>query len=100
MTNTIPPFSQTPPPVADSAAPARQTGSAADPAADAAAQSDSVTLSAAAQTSTQLLNAARDSDGVDQAIVQQIRTSLQNGSYNVTPEDLAQAIAAVLKESR
>jgi flagellar biosynthesis anti-sigma factor FlgM len=73
---------------------------AAAPAEDSAvAQSEAVTLSAEAQTTTRLLTAAREAEGVDQANVERIRNALQGGTYNVSPEDLAQAIAAVLKES-
>jgi negative regulator of flagellin synthesis FlgM len=96
MTNTISPFSQTPP-VSESNVPAAKP--AAPPSAAAAPESDSVTLSAAAQTSAQLLGAASSSDGIDHAAVAQIRSALQAGTYNVSPEDLAQAIATVLKES-
>ncbi|HQT47190.1 MAG: flagellar biosynthesis anti-sigma factor FlgM [Acidocella sp. 20-63-7] len=103
MSSTISPFAQTPPPAqaapqattppaAPSAAPSAQTSSTA--------QSDSVTLSAAAQTSTQLLNAARNSDGINHAAVAQIRSAIQSGTYNVAPEKLAQAIATVLKETK
>jgi negative regulator of flagellin synthesis FlgM len=100
MTNTISPFSQTPL-LADSAgtSPAKPASSVpADSAAD-TSQSEAVTLSAAAQTTTQLLGAAQDSDGINQEAVAQIRSALQAGTYNVAPEDLAQAIVTVLKES-
>lgn len=105
MSNTISPFSQTPPPA--QAAP-QATAQAAPPVpgttppaqTSSTAQSDSVTLSAAAQTSTQLLSAARNSDGINQTAVAQIRSAIQSGTYNVAPEDLAQAIATVLKETR
>ena len=60
---------------------------------------EAVTLSAAAQASTQLLNAARDAAGVNPSAVEQIRTALQGGNYNVSPQDLAHAIATVLKEA-
>jgi flagellar biosynthesis anti-sigma factor FlgM len=100
MTNTISSFSQTPL-LADSASapPAKPASSSpADGAAD-TSQSEAVTLSAAAQTTTQLLGAAQDSDGINQEAVAQIRSALQAGTYNVAPEDLAQAIVTVLKES-
>ncbi len=100
MTNTISPFSQTPPSAepAGGAVPVRPAGVPAGGTAD-ASESEAVTLSAAAQTTTQLLSAARDADGVNQNAVQQIRSALAAGTYNVAPEDLAQAIATVLKES-
>jgi flagellar biosynthesis anti-sigma factor FlgM len=101
MTN-ISPLGQNSLPLDSGAPPGNGGGKTADAgsnAASAAPQSEAVTISQAAQTTTQLLNAARGASGVDQAAVQQIRTALQNGSYNVAPEDLAQAIATVLKES-
>jgi len=85
---------------------AAETGAAepvaprADAAAAAAAgESDSVTLSPNAQAAAQLLAAAQASDGVDAQNVASLKAALQNGSYNVAPEDLAQAIATVLKET-
>ncbi len=76
------------------------TASASAGSAASTAQTDSVSLSAAARTSTQLLNAARNAQGVDQATVSKIRTALANGQYNVAPEDLAHAIATVLKDTK
>ena len=102
MTNTISPRSSTPLPVADTgsgAAPKPQASLVATSEAGPAPQSEAVTLSAAAQTTTQLLNAARDANGVNQISVDQIRGALQTGSYSVSAEDLAQAIATVLKET-
>jgi flagellar biosynthesis anti-sigma factor FlgM len=102
MSSTISPFSQTPPPAPAAPQATPQAAPSATPAAQAAstAQSDSVTLSAAAQTSTQLLSAARNSDGINQTVVAQIRSAIQSGTYNVSPENLAQAIATVLKETK
>ncbi len=101
MSNTIPPFSQTPLPEPVSG----QGGAAAggvqqNQGSGSMPQTEAVTLSEAAQTSTQLLSAARDSQGVNQEAVTQIRGALAAGSYNVAPEDLAQAIATVLKETK
>jgi flagellar biosynthesis anti-sigma factor FlgM len=103
MSNTIPPFRQ-------AAVPDTATGQTSVPAAppapqpeatpQAAAQTDSVTLSEAAQSGAQLLGAAQKSSGIDEAAVANIRVQLANGSYNVSPEDLAQAIATVLKETK
>ena len=100
MSNTIPPFRQTA--VPDTATGQASVASAAQPApqADATPQTDSVTLSEAAQSGAQLLNAAQKSSGIDQAAVANIRGQLAAGSYNVSPEDLAQAIATVLKETK
>jgi len=102
MTNTITPVSL--PELGSGAAPASAPNAPAPPAGSQApdagvATSEAVTLSAAAQTSTQLLSAARAASGIDQAQVAQIRSALQAGTYNVAPEDLAQAIATVLKET-
>jgi flagellar biosynthesis anti-sigma factor FlgM len=65
----------------------------------ASGQSEAVTLSPNAQTAAQLLAAAQASDGVDAKTVSSLKAALQNGSYNVAPGDLAQAIATVLKET-
>jgi flagellar biosynthesis anti-sigma factor FlgM len=99
MSNTIPPL-------ASPALPGEQNGAgklppgAPLPAAGTLPASEAVTLSTAAQTNTQLLASARNAGGVDHAAVQQTRTALQSGNYNVAPEDLAQAILTVVKESR
>lgn len=61
---------------------------------------ESVTLSAAAQANTALVGAARSAKGVDQAHVNAIKQALANGTYNVSPEDLAGAISSVLSETR
>jgi flagellar biosynthesis anti-sigma factor FlgM len=100
MSNTIPPLQQTLPaePMSGQSASTAPAKAGAD-AASAAPQTEAVTLSEAAQTSTQLLSAARQSGGVDQSAVGQIRSALAAGNYNVSPEDLAQAIATVLKET-
>ncbi|MGO9817698.1 MAG: flagellar biosynthesis anti-sigma factor FlgM [Acidocella sp.] len=66
-------------------------------AAEATPQTEAVTLSDAAQTSTQLLSSAHQSDGMDHAEVARIRSALATGNYNVAPEDLAQAMVTVLK---
>ncbi|OYV33320.1 MAG: flagellar biosynthesis anti-sigma factor FlgM [Acidocella sp. 20-61-6] len=63
-----------------------------------AATSEAVTVSAGAQITTQLLGAARTATGVNTAAVMQIRSSIQNGTYNITPENLANAMAAALKD--
>jgi flagellar biosynthesis anti-sigma factor FlgM len=60
---------------------------------------EAVTLSDAAQTSTQLLTSARQADGVDHAMVARVRNALAGGNYNVAPEDLARAMVTVLKAS-
>jgi len=99
MTNSI--SSLTAGQISAEAASAAPAGPRAGASVDAAApaESDSVTLSPNAQAAAQLLAAAQQSDGVDMFSVASIKASLQNGSYNVSPEDLAQAIVTVLKET-
>jgi flagellar biosynthesis anti-sigma factor FlgM len=60
---------------------------------------EAVTLSSGAQITTQLLDAARAASGVDQNAVTQARTAIQSGSYNVSPQDLANAITTAFKET-
>ena len=104
MSNTIPPFRQASVP---ETATGQAGGQASIPSAatppepvQAAPQTDSVTLSPAAQSGAQLLTAAQGSTGIDQASVASIRAQLAAGTYNVSPENLAQAIATVLKETK
>jgi len=59
---------------------------------------EAVSVSADAQTMTQLLDGARSAGGVDQAAVQKLRSAVQGGTYNVSPETLARAIAGAFKE--
>jgi|SRR6516165_5192157 flagellar biosynthesis anti-sigma factor FlgM len=98
MSNTIQPFSQPNVPETSngqssvSAAPARHGAPAA--------QTESVTLSETAQSGAQLLASAQEAPGIDNNAVANIRAQLANGSYNVSPENLAQAIANVLKETK
>lgn len=61
---------------------------------------ESVTLSVAAQTNAALVNSAHNASGIDVAHVNAIKEALANGSYNVSPEDLASAISSVLSETR
>ena len=65
-----------------------------------ASKTDSVTLSAAAQTNAALVKSAQQADGVDHGTVASIKAALANGSYNVSPDDLAHAISTVLEETR
>ncbi|MDE2238968.1 MAG: flagellar biosynthesis anti-sigma factor FlgM [Rhodospirillales bacterium] len=97
MTNTIQPY--TPLPAMDAATPPQPAAKPQSGLAGQAAQADSVTLSAAAQTSAALVTAARGSAGVNQPNVNAIKAALANGSYNVTPEALARAISTVLSET-
>jgi flagellar biosynthesis anti-sigma factor FlgM len=75
-------------------APAKPVATATKPGVASAQKSEAVTVSADSQSSSQLLNAARGADGIDTTRVAQLRSSIQNGTYNVSPEDLAKAIGA------
>jgi flagellar biosynthesis anti-sigma factor FlgM len=86
---------------------ADQTGNVASPRPQASApvteggaatSSEAVTLSADTVATTQLLDAARSADGVDQTAVEQLRAAVQSGSYDVSPDDLARAITGAFKE--
>ncbi len=63
-----------------------------------AAESEAVTLSAGAQATTQLLDAAQQADGVDNQAVQSLSDAINSGSYGVSPEHLAQAMLNAQKE--
>jgi flagellar biosynthesis anti-sigma factor FlgM len=97
----IGPLSQIP----DTAAPAAQASGASAASAKTAATAatkqsavggEAVTLSSDAQTTAQLLTAARNSDGIDQATVQSLKSQIQSGTYNVPPDKLATAIVTAL----
>lgn len=107
MTNTIPPLPAPPLPLGVPLGETPQLGGyggkTAGPAANEAAQvqaGEAVTLSAGAQFGAQLLAAARAASGVDDAAVSRLSGALANDTYSVAPEDLAQAIATVLKETQ
>jgi flagellar biosynthesis anti-sigma factor FlgM len=105
MSGMIPPVQ--PGAIAPDANTSSAGGSAAVPAAAApvaavagsAGAAEAVTLSAGASATTQLLEAARGSDGVDQGAVQRLRGAIQNGTYSVAPAALAKSIAGALRES-
>lgn len=100
MSNSIQPFSQPSVPDTQTAPSSVPAAAPAQPAAAEQAQTDSVTLSQAAQSGAALFAAAQNSTGIDQNAVANIRAKLANGSYDVSPENLAQAIATVLKETK
>jgi len=77
---------------ADAAAPKRQTATAGGTAAN-----EAVTISDAATFSTNLLAFARSSDGIDHAAVKSLGSAIQNGTYNVSPGDLATALIGAAK---
>jgi flagellar biosynthesis anti-sigma factor FlgM len=59
---------------------------------------DAVSLSEGADETAKLVQAAQSSDGIDYNLVAQIKSSIQNSTYSVSPDDLAHAIYNVLKE--
>ena len=60
------------------------------------ASTEAVTVSSDAKTTAQLLTAARNSDGIDQAAVQNLKSQIQSGTNNVPPEKLATSIVTAL----
>jgi flagellar biosynthesis anti-sigma factor FlgM len=96
----IGPLSQNP----ETAAPAGQSKAASAASAQAnnaatkhaSASAEAVTVSSDAVTAAQLLAAARASTGVDQAAVQSIKSQIQAGTYNVSPDKLATSISTAL----
>jgi flagellar biosynthesis anti-sigma factor FlgM len=64
----------------------------------AAPEGEAVTLTQDAQTSTDLLEAARAAPGIDQQAVQSVKDAIGSGTYQVPPENLAASIVAALKE--
>jgi len=82
----------------DDAAATTRAAAAAESAPNASSE-DAVTLSADAQTTTQLLGAARNSNGVDGQAVAQLRAAIQNGTFDVPPDTLARSIRSAMKES-
>jgi len=84
---------------AGGAASAKLSTGAQPPASQAgAASAEIVSLSSDASTSTQLLHAARDADGVDPAMVQRVKGAIQSDTYDVSPDKLAQSIIGAMKE--
>jgi flagellar biosynthesis anti-sigma factor FlgM len=67
--------------------------------ADSTAGSEAVTVSSDAATTTQLLDTARGADGIDQSAVARLRGAIQSGTYDVTPDSLAQAMLGAAKAS-
>lgn len=102
MTNTIQPYNHSPMAQTSESAPANNKPVATKSPRSSALETEgeSVTLSAAAQANATLVGAARGANGIDQAHVDAIKAALANGTYNVSPEDLANAISSVLSETR
>ena len=102
MTSIIQPYNYSSSAQTSEAAPSNGRPVSAKSARQAASttEGESVTLSAAAQTNAALVSSARNANGIDQAHVNAIKTALANGTYNVSPEDLANAISSVLSETR
>jgi flagellar biosynthesis anti-sigma factor FlgM len=75
-------------------------GAAAIPSSGSAPSGEAVTLTPDAQTSTALLEAARDATGIDQQAVQSLKAGIISGTYQVPPESLAASIVTALSETR
>jgi flagellar biosynthesis anti-sigma factor FlgM len=60
---------------------------------------EAVTLTPDAQTSADLLEAARAASGIDTQAVQSLKAGIASGSYQVPPENLAASIVAALTET-
>ena len=106
MTNRISSYSQTPPlpdrftsPAATLPGASALTASAGSTAVT-APSGEAVTLTPDAQTSTDLLEAARAAPDVDQQTVQSLKSEINSGTYQVPPERLAAAIIAAGVETR
>jgi flagellar biosynthesis anti-sigma factor FlgM len=76
------------------------TPSSGSPAGAAVAAGEAVTLTPEAQTSTDLLEAARAATGVDLQAVQSLKAQIMAGTYQVPPANLAASIVAALTEMR
>ncbi|MCB8874931.1 flagellar biosynthesis anti-sigma factor FlgM [Acidisoma silvae] len=58
------------------------------------AENEAVTLTQSAKTSAQLLAHARQAPGVDASVVARLQSAVQDDSFQVSPDQLANAIAA------
>ena len=76
------------------------TKSQGSTAAAAAPAGEEVTLTPDAQTSADLLEAARTASGIDHNAVQSLKTQINAGTYEVPPETLAASIQAAISETR
>jgi flagellar biosynthesis anti-sigma factor FlgM len=80
---------------------ATSSGTSSGTPADAAARSgEAVTITPNAQSSADLLEAARAATGTDQQAVQSLKADILSGSYQVPPDNLAASIVAALAEIR
>ncbi len=61
---------------------------------------EAVTLTSDAQTSADLLEAARTAEGVNHQAVQSLRNGIASGTYQVPPETLAASIIVSLSETQ
>ncbi len=60
---------------------------------------ETIHLSRRSSNYKSLIDGANESDGIDHDTVSKIRQALENGDYVISLEDLADAIALVLKET-
>ena len=109
MTNRIVPYSQSQaltdpygsPGASPAATPPGASAVTSSTGAGAAAPSgEAVTLTRDAQTSRNLLEAARAASGIDQQAVQSLKAEITSGAYQVPPENLATSIVTALSETR
>jgi flagellar biosynthesis anti-sigma factor FlgM len=83
---------------ASGSAPVQPTTASGAPGDAETTDAEAVTVSSDASTSTELLASARSADGINQSVVSALRSAVQNGTYNVSPEDLARSITSALRE--
>jgi len=83
---------------ASGSAPVQPTTASGAPGDAETTDAEAVTVSSDASTSTELLASARSADGINQSVVSALRSAVQNGAYNVSPEDLARSITSALRE--
>jgi anti-sigma28 factor (negative regulator of flagellin synthesis) len=103
MTTPVSSYSQSQalsdPIVPPSNAPATPPGGAGSQAAAGASASEAVTLTPDAQTSAELLEAARAAAGIDEPAVQSLKANILSDTYQVPPENLAASIIAAMAET-
>jgi len=99
IANAAPPQLGTDPTPAGLTAAAKAAAAIPSPPAPAISGTEQVSVSANAVTASGLLQSARDSDGIDELAVVQLKNAIQNGSYDVSADDLAQAMLGAMKES-
>jgi flagellar biosynthesis anti-sigma factor FlgM len=82
------------------APPSATSGTASAEAGAAGPSREAVTLTPDAQTSTDLLEAARAAPDIDHQAVQSLKAQIASGTYQVPAESLATSIVVALAETR